>query len=59
VLAPALDAAADRLAEELLASHRRVREAAGVVRRGLRVAAQKPVDVLGVYVHLPLPEATA
>jgi superfamily II DNA or RNA helicase len=58
-IAPALDAAADQLAEELLASHRRVREAAGVVRRGLRVAAQKPVDVLGVYVHLPLPEATA
>jgi len=57
-LVPALDTTADRLAEELLVSHRRVREAAGVVRRGLRVAAQKPVDVLGVYVHLPLPEAT-
>jgi len=60
-LGPALDAAADRLAGELLASHRRVREAAGstgqLVRRGLRVSAQKPVDLLGVYVHLPLPSA--
>jgi superfamily II DNA or RNA helicase len=48
-----LDQSADALAEELLSSHRRVREAAGVVRRGLRVTAQKPADVLGVYVHLP------
>jgi superfamily II DNA or RNA helicase len=58
-LGPALDAVADQLARDLLASHRRVREAAGIVRRGLRVAAQKPVDLLGVYVHLPLPETSS
>jgi len=56
-LTPMLDVTADRLGEELLASHRRVREAAGIVRRGLRVTAQKPPDILGVYVYLPLPEA--
>lgn len=50
-----LDATADRLAAELLESHRRVRAGAGAARRGLRVTAQKPADVLGVYVYLPVP----
>ncbi|EIV91779.1 helicase-related protein [Frankia sp. QA3] len=54
-----LDEVGDRLAAELLASHRRVREAAGstgnLIRRGLTVTAQRPADVLGVYLHLPRP----
>lgn len=49
-----LDATADGLAEALRAAHVRVREAAGQrVRRQITVAAQKPADVLGVYVYLP------
>ncbi len=52
-----LNAEGDRLAADLLASHRRVREAAGstgaLVRRGLSVSAHHPPDVLGVYIHLP------
>ena len=54
VLGPTLDAEADRLAEELLDAHRRVRAGAGIARRGLSVTAQKPVDILGVYVWLPV-----
>jgi superfamily II DNA or RNA helicase len=53
-----LTAEGDRLAAQLLASHRRVREAAGstgaLVRRGLSVSAHHPPDVLGVYLHLPV-----
>ncbi|MBL7492507.1 DEAD/DEAH box helicase [Frankia sp. AgB1.9] len=52
-----LDDVGDELAAALLASHRRVREAAGstgnLVRRGLSVKAQRPADILGVYLHLP------
>jgi superfamily II DNA or RNA helicase len=49
-----LDATADALADQLRASHIRVREAAGQrVRRQITVSAQKPADVLGVYVYLP------
>ncbi len=48
------DATADRLATELLDAHRRVRAGAGATRRGLAVTAQKPVDVLGFYVWLPV-----
>ena len=53
-LAPALDERADDLAAQLLESHRRVRSGAGTARRGLDVRAQKPVDILGVYVYLPV-----
>jgi superfamily II DNA or RNA helicase len=53
-LASALDRRADRLADELLDTHRRVRGGAGMMRRGLHVAAQKPVDLLGVYIWLPV-----
>jgi superfamily II DNA or RNA helicase len=53
-LHPALARSADRYAEELLASHRRVRAGAGAGRRGLRVTAQKPVDILGVYLYIPV-----
>ncbi len=38
---------------DLLDAHRRVRAGAGAARRGLTVSAQRPVDVLGVYVYLP------
>ncbi|MFT7841107.1 DEAD/DEAH box helicase [Saccharothrix sp. BKS2] len=44
----------DELAAELLASHRRVRSASGEIVRGVQVTAQKPADVLGAYVYLPL-----
>ena len=50
---PALDAEADRLAAELLDAHRRVRAGAGAARRGLAVTAQKPADILGLYIWLP------
>ncbi|MGH2749582.1 MAG: hypothetical protein ACRDK3_01700, partial [Actinomycetota bacterium] len=50
-----LDQRADDLAAELLASHRRIRAAAGAARRGLDVSAQKPADILGVYLYLPQP----
>lgn len=53
-LSESLDAEADRLAAELRDAHRRVRSGAGAARRGLGVTAQKPVDVLGVYVWLPV-----
>ena len=51
---PHLDETADRLAAELLESHRKVRAGAGAARRGLSVTAQKPADILGVYVYLPI-----
>ncbi|MFY1702648.1 helicase-related protein [Micromonospora sp. WMMA1923] len=49
----------DELAAELLASHRRVRSAAGEIVRGLTVTAQGRPDVLGAYVYLPAPTAGA
>ena len=58
-LTRAVDQQADLLAALLRDAHRRVREAAGVIRRGLNVAAQKPADVLGVYVYLPIPGSGA
>lgn len=42
------------LADRLRASHARVREAVGSVRRGLRVEAEPDADVLGLYVYLPI-----
>ncbi len=59
LLAPELDRRADELAAALLDSHRRVRAGAGAARRGLKVTAQHPVDVLGVYVYLPAVAAGA
>ncbi|HUZ26547.1 MAG TPA: helicase-related protein [Streptosporangiaceae bacterium] len=55
-----IDQVADDLAGRLRESHLRVREAAGQrVRRRVTVTAQKPADVLGVYVYLPtVPGAT-
>jgi hypothetical protein len=54
-LAPALDVEANRLAAELLDAHRRVRAGASAARRGLAVTAQKPPDILGLYIWLPVP----
>ncbi|MBY8855415.1 DEAD/DEAH box helicase [Nocardia sp. CA2R105] len=51
---PYLDSYGDELAAELLASHRRVRSASGEIVRGVNVKAQKPADILGVYVYLPV-----
>ncbi|MFL1428148.1 MULTISPECIES: helicase-related protein [unclassified Nocardiopsis] len=48
-----LNAYGEELAAELADSHRRVRVASDEIRRGLKVEAQKPADVLGVYVYLP------
>ncbi len=42
-------------ARRLQASHKRVREAAGVRRRGLRVARHLPPDLLGLVVLIPVP----
>lgn len=49
-----MEAYGDELAAELLASHRRVRSAAGEIVRGVSVTAQKPADILGAYVYLPV-----
>ena len=54
VLAPALDARGDALADRLLADHLRVRATAGgMARRGLTVEPIRPADVLGLYLCLP------
>jgi superfamily II DNA or RNA helicase len=54
VVLPHLSAVADDLAVRLRDDHIRVREAGGQrVRRQIAVRAQKPADVLGVYVYLP------
>ena len=49
-----LDDLADAAAERLREDHIRVREATGQhVRRQVAVRAQKPADILGVYIYLP------
>lgn len=53
-----LERQGDALAAELRDSHLRVREETQQLRRGLRVVAQRPADVLGVYVYLPATTAT-
>ncbi|MBB4957702.1 DEAD/DEAH box helicase [Micromonospora polyrhachis] len=53
-IADHLETYGEELAAQLLASHRRVRSAAGEIVRGLTVTAQKPADLLGVYVYLPV-----
>jgi superfamily II DNA or RNA helicase len=42
------------LATQLRESHRRVRGQSGQALRGLKVQAQNPADILGVYVYLPV-----
>lgn len=53
-LKPAIEAQALVRGEALLAAHRRVREAARVRGVTYRVEPQLPVDVLGIYVFLPV-----
>lgn len=53
-LQPAIEAQALARGENLLAAHRRVREAAKVRGVSYRVEPQLPVDVLGIYVFLPV-----
>jgi superfamily II DNA or RNA helicase len=60
VLLPHLSDVADELAVKLREDHIRVREAGGQrVRRQIAVRAQKPVDILGVYVYVPMPGGAA
>lgn len=49
-----LESYGGELAAELLASHRRVRSAASEIVRGVAVTAQRPADILGAYVYLPV-----
>jgi superfamily II DNA or RNA helicase len=51
---PHLESYGEQLAAELLASHRRVRSAAGEIIRGVTVTAQRPADILGAFVYLPV-----
>jgi superfamily II DNA or RNA helicase len=53
-LASRLSAACDERAEALLQAHQRVRHAVRA-RGSIRVEAQHPPDVLGIYVLLPMP----
>ncbi|WP_405014101.1 DEAD/DEAH box helicase [Kitasatospora sp. NBC_01539] len=53
-----LERQGDALAAELRDSHTRVRKEADQIRRGLKVIAQKPADILGVYVYLPTTTAS-
>lgn len=57
VLEPALAELARRRAEALLAAHRRVRDAAGLTLGQVVAEPLLPVDVLGVWVLLPVPTA--
>ena len=54
-----LGAYAEARATIVREAHRRVRAAAGEARRGLDVTAQTPLDVLGLYVYLPVPTTAA
>jgi superfamily II DNA or RNA helicase len=57
-LRPHLDSVADELAVKLRDDHVRVRETIGQrVKKQIAVRAQKPADILGVYVYLPGGEA--
>jgi len=54
-LKPILDERAQKLAD----SHRRVRAAAHLRRRGLSVSAYFPPDLLGILALLPIPKGVA
>lgn len=51
---PEIEAQAKLRAEDLLAAHRRVRDAAKIKGVSCRVEPQLPPDILGVYVYLPV-----
>jgi superfamily II DNA or RNA helicase len=58
-LKPQLNPILDERAQKLSESHRRVRAAAHLRRRGLSVSPYFPPDLLGVLVLLPLPKGAA
>ncbi|GCE49794.1 SNF2 domain-containing protein [Thermosporothrix hazakensis] len=53
-LEPHLEQMARKYAEELREAHRRVRRSASLTIRNIKVEPQLPLDVLGVYVYLPV-----
>jgi superfamily II DNA or RNA helicase len=53
-LIPHIEAVARQRGEELLDAHRRVRQSLRQRTRGFRIEPVLPVDVLGVYVYLPV-----
>ena len=55
-LRPRLEQEAAQRAEALRESHQRVRQAARMKGLSYHVAPQLPVDVLGIYVYLPVPK---
>ena len=54
-LAPGIERLAHERAEALLAAHRRVRDAAGLVGVRYAVRPQLPADLLGLYVFMSVP----
>lgn len=52
-LMPTLERVADDHCAQLEGAHRRVRAGSNAIRRGLKVEAQRPIDVLSVQVLLP------
>ncbi|HMS74007.1 helicase-related protein [Gordonia sp. (in: high G+C Gram-positive bacteria)] len=52
-LRPYLEDQGTEMAQELLASHRRVRQASAEIVRGLKVTPEPGADVLGVFVFVP------
>jgi len=55
-LAPRLEAVAHERATRLLDAHRRVRRLTDERLRGFTVRPHLPVDVLGMYVYVPVPQ---
>lgn len=56
---PHLHTRGDELATRMLASHRRVRQASGEIRRGLKVTVEPAADILGVFVFIPPVRSTS
>jgi hypothetical protein len=55
-LKPSLQSLIEKRAQKLLDSHRRIRSAAHIARRGLTVQPHFPPDLLGALVLLPVPK---
>ena len=53
-MTPYLDEVGDELAIELAEAHSRVRAAARERTGGISAKAERPADVLGVYIFLPV-----
>ncbi len=58
-LKPQLQSIIENRAQKLLESHRRIRSAAHLVRRGLTVKPHFPPDLLGILVLLPVPKGVS